>query len=529
MYLLQSKLMLHQSHAVEAALHRPEAFAHLAETGTGKSVMILEEWQRRINDGDLNDLLVVAPAGSITNWYIDKADTQPSELRKHLDPALLAKLVIATNRVSAAARHAREKLLTTTDRPRALFINVEAFSFGGKENKAAHLCRMFLKPGRAMMVVDESTTLRNHKSNRSKVVMSIGKLAKARRILTGLVTPRSPLDLFSQFNFLDQRILGYTSFTVFRSRYAKVSYMCLAPDVIVDMRLRQAMTRKRLTLDTSAMKRDEKIRLVYQLGGFIEDTRPMIDGYQNLGELRKKIAPFSFQALKKDCLDLPPKIYEPRDVQLTGEQRQVYISVLKDATAQLSSGTFVTATTALAQIMRLHQVACGHVRDEKGDIHDIPSNRVDAVLEVLEEHAGKAVIWVTYDRELRKIAAALETEYGKGSVARFWGGNAKDRGEDEKKFLTDPACRFMVSTPASGSRGNTWTVADLVIYAANSYDLEFRFQSEDRTHRIGQTLPVTYVDLVARGTVDEKILFALRNKINLSSIITGREWEKWVV
>jgi len=183
----------------------------------------------------------------------------------------------------------------------------------------------------------------------------------------------------------------------------------------------------------------------------------------------------------------------------------------------------------ITQILRLHQLLCGYLVDEQGEVQEISQKRIDVMLDVLAEHDGKAVIWVPYEHSLKKIYERLEKEYGKGCVAAFWGGNRTERLDDETRFKIDPQCRFMLSTPGAGGMGNTWTVADLVIYYSNDYDLEHRVQSEDRTHRHGQTKSVTYVDLVARGTVDEKILQALRNKINLSAQITGANWREWVV
>ncbi len=181
------------------------------------------------------------------------------------------------------------------------------------------------------------------------------------------------------------------------------------------------------------------------------------------------------------------------------------------------------------RLTKLHQIVCGHVRDESGVVRDVPSNRAQAVLDVLEEHAGKAIIWVTYDREIRKIADAISAEHGEESVAMFWGGNSKTRLEDERRFLSDPRCRFMCSTQGAGVLGNNWTVADLSIYAANSYDLEKRAQSEDRNHRKGQTKSVTYVDLICRGTIEEKIVKCLRNKLDLAALVTGENARKWLV
>jgi Mesyanzhinovviridae DNA helicase len=526
---LNTVLFNHQSAALKRALANPVAFAHLAETGTGKSVVVLAEYQQRLNPKDVWNLLVIAPAGSIRNWYIDKSDEQPSELKRHLDPRLLKSLVIASNRKNAEQRRARESVLAEQKRPCALFVNIESLS--RKSSDAEKLCAAFMRQARTMMVIDESTRIRHHSSARSKAIMRLAKYAVSRRILTGLVTPRSPLDIFSQFNFLDHKILNCRLYSIFRARYANMHFICKAPEPLIDLSLKRLChkLRKPVPLD---LTRDQKIHFVYDNGGFIRQTAPIIDSFRNLGELRKIIAPYSFQVLKSECLDLPSKIYEPRDIELTDTQSKLYQQMLNTSMAELGPLTKdprTFASTVLTKIMRLQRIVSGHMNTEEDGIVDIPSNRIPAIIEVLDEHEGKAIIWTPFDPEIRKIAAALQEEYGEDSVARFWGGNARTRAEDEKRFLNDPNCRFMVSTPASGGVGNTWNVANLVIYAANDYDLEHRFQSEDRCHRIGQHKNVTYIDLIVRGTVEESIIRALRKKIDLTRAITGENYRKWLI
>jgi SNF2 family DNA or RNA helicase len=522
---MQSTLMSHQTVGMDRARGRP-AFAYLMEMGTGKTCTVLAEFQERVSSKDLMDLLVIAPKGCIRNWYVDRDENNPSEITKHLDPRLRKDLVIASSLQNAAQRDARAKLFQESRFPRALFVNVESLSGNAR---MLTTCQNFLASGRAMMVIDESTTIKSRKSQRTKTITKLGQLAKVRRILSGLATPRSPMDLHAQFSFLDDGILG-KSFTLFRARYAKMEFICRAPNIIVDMQLRKMLLKhKRSRDELNTLSRDAKIALCYSLGGWIPDTAPMVAGYQHLAELRDRIAPHCYRVRKEECLDLPPKIYELRDVEFTDEQRKIYKEVLENATSQLSKLDHVTVTNAMEQILRLHQVCCGHVRTELGAIVDIPSKRGDALLETVEDHDGKVIIWVAYDRELRKLSEVLAKEYGPEAVARFWGGNVRERDEDEKRFLTDDACRFMVSTPAAGGRGNNWTVADLVIYAANDWNLEHRAQSEDRVHRVGQTKPVTYIDIGIPGTVEEKIINSLRSKMDLASEVIGEKLRSWLV
>jgi SNF2 family DNA or RNA helicase len=253
-------------------------------------------------------------------------------------------------------------------------------------------------------------------------------------------------------------------------------------------------------------------------------------GFRNLEQLWGKIEPWCYRVLKEDCLDLPPKVFTTRDVTLTDAQKKAYAELKEFATTQLESLEHVSATSVITQILRLHQLLCGHLVDEQGEVHDVPERRTATLLDVLSQHDGKAIIWVSYDHTVHKLRRALAAEYkSEGVVAAFWGGNRSTRLEDETRFKTDPHCRFLIATPGAGGVGNNWTAADLVIYYSNTYDLELRAQSEDRAHRFGQDRHVTYVDLVVRDSVDEKILQALRKKIDLNLQITGDTWREWVI
>jgi len=143
----------------------------------------------------------------------------------------------------------------------------------------------------------------------------------------------------------------------------------------------------------------------------------------------------------------------------------------------------------------------------------------------------------------------LEQTYGAGCVARFWGGNLSTREDEEKRFLNDPACMYMLATPAAGGRGRTWVVADLVVYYSNTHDLEHRIQSEmraqgvdkvnsvayvdlitpDTVEGVDKVNSVAYVDLITPDTVEEKILHCLRNKLSMASVISGDDFRQWLI
>ena len=191
----------------------------------------------------------------------------------------------------------------------------------------------------------------------------------------------------------------------------------------------------------------------------------------------------------------------------------------------------VTASTVLTQLMRLQQICSGHVKNDQGEIVVFPSPKVTELMKTLEEIEGKCIIWCNFTHDLLRLAGEIEKVYGKKTYRLFYGAvKAEDRQQIVKEFQ-DPEnpFRFFLGQPRSGGYGLTLTQAQTVIYFSNGFDLEIRLQSEDRAHRIGQTNKVTYIDFVAKGTVDEKILYALRNKINLASQVMDEGYKKWLV
>ena len=469
----------HQAEAYNL-LEGKEAFALLMAMRTGKTKVIIDDFGRLEKEGKVVNLLVIAPGGVYKTWK--------AQFEDHASEDLGQRTLIHVWKSGKAKSQSmlRKQFLETSDQPRVLVINIEALS---RVKEAQNVAVDFLKQGPSMLVIDESTTIKNPSSKRTKFVLkALAPHADYRRILSGLPTPRSPLDLYSQFSFLDQRILGYPSYYAFRARYAN-----LVPRVFGGRRVQ------------------------------------IVDGYRDIDHLQAKIAPYRYRKRLEDCYDLPQKVYLTRDVELTAEQKRLYKEMLEFATTQLESEDHVVATVVIVQILKLHQILCGHVKDELGNVHDIPENRTAELLELLDEHDGKAIIWCSYDHDVNKVTAALEKEFGKGTVARFWGGNTKGREDEEARFKNDPKCLFMVATAAAGGRGREWSVANLVVYYSNTNDLEHRSQSEERAQAIGKKDYVTYVDLRVPDTVDDKIIYALRNKIDMASAINGDNLKEWLI
>jgi len=337
------------------------------------------------------------------------------------------------------------------------------------------------------MAVDESTTIKNPGAKRTKNILGLSKYSKYRRILTGSPVTKSPLDLYTQCQFLDTWLLGHASYYGFRTRYA-----------------------------------------IMKNANFNGRSVQIVVGYHNLGELSEKLQPFSYRVLKDDCLDLPEKTFIKRTVQLSPDQHKLY-SQMKEKALAVLNGKMVSTTTVMTQLMRLQQITCGHFTADDGSTQEIPNNRIDELTDVLEEIEGKVVIWGHWQKDINQIIKAIVKEYGEKSVVDYYGLTPKnERQKNIDKFQTDPDCRFFVGTPATGGYGITLTAASNMIYYSNGYDLEKRTQSEARIDRIGQKYPMTYIDIICENTVDERIVKALRKKINIASQVMGEELKDWI-
>jgi SNF2 family DNA or RNA helicase len=152
------------------------------------------------------------------------------------------------------------------------------------------------------------------------------------------------------------------------------------------------------------------------------------------------------------------------------------------------------------------------------------------LMDVVDEVQGKAIIWASYTHDIQQIADALRDRFGAESVATYYGATPQEERQEIVTRFQDKhgPLRFFVGQPRTGGYGITLTAANTVIYYSNSYDLEIRLQSEDRAHRIGQKNNVTYIDLVSPDTIDEKILQALRDKINLANEVLGDKARDWL-
>lgn len=494
----------HQTRAMSFLRGRAVA-ALLMAMRTGKTKVVLDWFGELELEGNCQDLLVVAPGGVYRTWE--------GAAQEHLSSDLRGRLLVHTWESSGGVQHGRhlDWFLRQLGRPRMLLVNTEATS---RVKLAREAVLTFLGQRDNMCAYDESTSIKNPDSKMARfAVDEVKPLTNYRLVLSGLPSPKSPLDVYMQFEFLDSNILGAGSWEGFRSRFSVVRRLPLGPVT-------------RLPDGTAATHED---------GSVVRRVIPVLVGYRDVPSIRRKIEAHSFRATLESCYDLPPKMYSYRDVEFHPEQRRVYEELRDYATAQLSQQEelgHVTVNSVVVQVLRLHQVLCGHAVTELGERREVPELRTESLLELLEDYDGKAVIWCSYDYSVQKVAGAISErfkEFGQPArVARFWGGNRATREEEERVFKEDPSCRWMVGTPHAGRFGRDWRVADLVVFYSNSPDLEHRLQGEDRVQGVGVKVSKGYVDMRVPGTVDQRWIESLKRKRSLSDAITGDEWREWL-
>ena len=475
-YKFKTKPYEHQLKALDKSVDKKE-YGYFMEMGTGKSKVLIDNMSMLYDKGKINGALIIAPKGVYNNWYSQEI---PNHLASHIQP----KMVLWTASTSKAKDKEYQSLFESGYDLHILVMNVEAFS----TDKGRLFAGKFLRAHRALMAIDESTTIKNPTAKRTKAIVVLGKEAYYKRILTGSPVTKSPLDLFSQCQFLNDSLIESASYYSFKNRYA--------------------------------------VMRTHNFGG---RRVQLVHSYQRLDELASILKKFSYRVLKEDCLDLPDKIYIKREVELSKEQKEAY-STMKSAALAAVKGKLATAPHVLTQMMRLHQITCGHLKNDDDSISELKNNRMDSLLELLDEVEGKVIIWANYVHDVEKIVAKLCDEYGPETVVQYYGATPQPQRQKAIKQFQDPKSKvkYFVGNPQTAGYGITLTEAGTVIYYSNGYDLEKRLQSEDRAHRIGQKKAVTYIDLITPKTIDEKIVKALRKKINIATEIMGEELREWI-
>ena len=465
-YPYKTKPYEHQRNALNDSAEKTE-WAYFMEMGTGKTKVTIDNIAYLYLQRKITSVLIIAPKSVYTNWE--------SEIETHM-PEVLKYKIYKWN----------------IDKPKDYFkmdespdlkiflINVEALS----TKRGYQACVEYLLKNKLNFVaLDESTTIKNRSAKRTKNILSLAKVSHIKRILTGSPITKSPLDLFTQCAFLSPELLGFHSYLAFRNRYAEMT------DIPVGS------------------------------GRYISIPKY----YKRLDELEEKMKSFATRIRKDQCLDLKPKVRSKRYIELEGDGKKIYERLKHHALAIVEDST-ISFSNKLTEIIKLHQVCNGFTKNDDGEIMELHKSKLNALDEILEETDGKVIIWANYLYNIHEIKDFLTKKYGEDSTVCIYGAvDVEDRQDAVKRIQEDDKTRFLVANPTTGGFGLTLTACNTVIYFSNNYNLEVRMQSEDRAHRLGQKGTVVYIDIVARGTLDEAIMKSLTSKGQIAAKTLGEE------
>ena len=456
----------HQRNALNESAEKVQ-WAYFMEMGTGKTKVTIDNMSYLFFQRKINAALIIAPKSVYTIWE--------TEIETHM-PDVLKKSIFKWN-IDKPKDYYK---LNEFQHLRIFLINVEALS----TKRGFEACVDFLTKNKLNFVaLDESTTIKNKSAKRTKNILGLRKLSHIRRILTGSPITKSPLDLFTQCQFLSPELLGFSSYLAFRNRYAEMT------DIPVGS------------------------------GRFISVPKY----YKRLEELEIKLKQFATRIRKDQCLDLKPKVRSKRHIELEGESKKIYDRLRTSALAIVEDST-ISFSNKLTEIIKLHQVCNGFTKDDDGRMLPLHDQKIKALHEIIEESDGKIIIWANYLWNIHEIIHSLKSKYGEESVVSIFGEvNVKDRKKAVESFQNDSNVRFFVGNQTTGGFGLTLTACNTVVYYSNNYNLEVRMQSEDRAHRMGQTGTVVYVDIVAKNTLDEAIMKSLINKGQIAAKTLGEE------
>jgi hypothetical protein len=438
-----------------------KAYGLFLDMGMGKTAILVANAGQLHRERKLTGVLVIAPKGVHVQWIEE-------QVPEHLDPRTRWSGIIWRNGGAMSPSFMKDDSY-----PLFWFaMNTDSLRTDKGIQAANHF--LTVHSGRSMIIVDESHSIKSYSAKRTREIIKLGRQATFRRIATGTPISRNVTDLWSQFMFLDKQILGHNTLTNFRSRY------CV-------------------------------------MGGF--EGRQIL-GAKNQEELYKLIAPHSYRLTKAEALDLPEKVYMRRPYEMGAETKRIYKEIKTTLLADIA-GHRIDAKNALVALVKLQQILSGFVPQEQTPWFklDFSRERLDELLEVVRQVEGPVVIWARFTHDIKRITAALHDEEGHGSVVTYYGETSPTEREVAKRLFLGGASRFFVANPAAGGSGlNLQGACQTVVYFSNSFNAIDRWQSEDRTHRIGMHGSVTYIDLVARGSIDAKILANLAAKRSMSDM-----------
>lgn len=457
--------MAHQVQAATRAAGR-EAFFFAHAMGAGKTYTMIALAMSMYRAGMIDAMVVLCPATIMTDVWEGQIQqwTEGTEVE------------VCIAKSSTHASTAKFVAQGPSGRMRFLVMSIQAMS--SDKGRAFSFARDFMRTHRSVLAVDESSRIKNPKAKRTKNIIELGNYADYRWCATGTKITNGIHDLYSQFRFLDWKIIGHKSYYTFQNRYCR-------------------------------------------MGGF--EGRQII-GYDNVNELLELIGPSIHVIRKEDANDLPPKTYQVRSVEASPEQKKLYAQLANYMEAHDGNAT-LTVKTMLERMTRYQQLAGGNFPYQDGKEWTTrpvsgTNPKITELLDLLDDTDESVIIWARFVPEIMAIDAALSVKYGADAVVTYYGGT-EDRKDAIVRFQGKKA-RFMVANQATAGMGLTLTAATIAVYYSNSFSYEDRVQSEDRCHRTGQTHPVTYIDLLSDLPIDQDIRRALSEKKSMATFVADK-------
>ena len=538
-------LFRHQQELLDATWELP-AWAIFFQTGCGKTAPTIHTAARLFQAARIDGAVVVAPNMVHRNWITE-------EIPRH-SPITWRGLDWHSSRAKAQDR-ALVNLLETPSTVLPWFaLTYEALMTPRGRQAVLDFKTRF---PRFMLVIDESSRVKNAEAARTKKVAALRKLAAYVRILNGTPVAQAATDVYAQLKILDDMYWvrhGFGSWTAFQARFCVFRRIQIGGE---DDREANEVKRGKWEPVVPHDADPEGVAAYEQLDltGIIDETPAMAGtttpqsgsvapattgrtievpvGYRDLDKLHALIQPISTRLTKEQAgLDLPPKLYQRLVFELAPEQRRVYDQLRKEFMVELEGGVLVTAPLAMVRILRLQQVASGYLPnpdDPEGEPILIPGSvnpRLRAFMEWMEDiDKQQAIVWCRFTRDVDVICREL----GPASCVRFDGEVSAKEKIKALELFTAGSRRICVAKASSMGMGLTLAFSHLSFYYSNSFSLLERLQSEDRQHRPGQHNAVTYVDLLADKTVDLKILKVLKSRNDVANAVTGDAYKSWLV
>lgn len=481
---MRTKAMSHQTQALERLQER-EAFGLFMEQGTGKTWCLLADAERLFNDGKIDAMLVIAPNGVHTNWVL-------REIQQHLEVPNISR----SWRSGAGKKHTEWMDDVMAPEPVERQLRIFTINIDAMITKAGfEFAEKFVFKFRTMMVVDESSRIKNPAAARTKAVMRLRHHVRYARIATGTPVTNAPMDVFSQMEFLQKGLLGTTNRRAFVAEYAE-----LMPSG--HPMIRRMVQRNPRIAHAQIIARDA-------------NGQPK---WRNLAKLQRLLEPHTFRVTKEECLDLPPKIYKRHYFSMTQAQGKAYDLMEKEC--RMTVGEEVIPVQALSAGVKLQQITSGFVLHE-GSPHYVTEDnpRLGALVDLIEDLNGPFIVWARFREEIRAITDTLKANHI--LAAHYFGDTSQADREAAIDDFQNGKVRAFVGQQQAAGMGLTLTAAETAIYYSNDFNLEHRLQSEDRCHRKGTRHNVVYIDLIAEGSIDETIASALQSKSNMASAIVG--------